>query len=159
MSEGSRDLERLIDSIRLTRRICFLARSTVTGSLGIPEQQRYIEQVEALESYQRNQQQYRTEPELPESVSPPEFITPIKSQKNIMEGGFAHFDARLEPLNDPTLRVEWFKDGKPVDASKHSLLDFLWNRICNLCSSPNVDILTISFQQVRVSLRFLISVT
>lgn len=94
-----------------------LARSSVTGNLGIPEQQRYIEQVEALESYQKQQHQYKTEPEPLESVSPPEFITPIKSQKNIQEGGFAHFDARLEPLNDPTLRVEWLKDGKPVEAS------------------------------------------
>ncbi len=94
------------------------ARSTITGSSDVPDQQRYIDQVEALESYQKNQHQYKTEPEPPESVSPPEFITPIKSQKNIPEGGFAHFDARLEPLNDSTLHVEWLKDGKPVEASK-----------------------------------------
>lgn len=86
--------------------------------MGIPEQQRYIDQCEALESYQQQQHLYRTEPEPAESVSPPEFITPIQSQKNIPEGGFAHFDARLEPLNDSTLKVEWLKDGKPVEASK-----------------------------------------
>lgn len=63
---------------------------------------------------------YKTEPEPPESISPPEFITPIKAQKNIQEGGFAHFDARLEPLNDSSLKVEWLKDGKPVEASECS---------------------------------------
>ena len=33
------------------------------------------------------------------------------------EGGFAHFEARLEPMGDHTMKVEWFKDGKPVEAS------------------------------------------
>lgn len=96
-----------------------LGRSSVTGDLDIPEQQRHIDQVEALETYQKNQHRYKTEPEPPESISSPQFITPIKSQKNIPEGGFAHFDARLEPLNDSTLKVEWLKDGKLVEASKY----------------------------------------
>lgn len=94
------------------------ARSSVTSNLDIAEQQRYIEQMEALENYQKQQHQYKSEPEPPESIAPPEFITPIKSQKNIPENGFAHFDARLEPLNDSTLRVEWLKDGRPIEASK-----------------------------------------
>ena len=33
------------------------------------------------------------------------------------EGGFAHFEARLEPMGDQTMRVDWYKDGKAVDAS------------------------------------------
>lgn len=94
------------------------ARSSVTSNLDIAEQQRYIEQMEALENYQKQQHQCKSEPEPPESIAPPEFITPIKSQKNIPENGFAHFDARLEPLNDSTLRVEWLKDGRPIEASK-----------------------------------------
>ena len=36
---------------------------------------------------------------------------------NIREGGFAHFEARLEPMGDHTMTVDWFKDGRPVDAS------------------------------------------
>ncbi|PSN37209.1 Titin, partial [Blattella germanica] len=92
------------------------ARTSVTGDLGIPEQQRYIEKVEELEAYQQ-QQQYKYVQELPESTSPPEFKTPIKDQPNIREGGFAHFEARLEPIGDSTLQVEWLKDGRPVEAS------------------------------------------
>ncbi|XP_068082222.1 titin [Anabrus simplex] len=93
-----------------------LARTSVTGDLGIPEQQRYIEKVEELEAYQQ-QQHYKYVQEVPESTAPPEFKSPIKDQLNIREGGFAHFEARLEPIGDSTLRVEWLKDGRPVEAS------------------------------------------
>jgi titin len=92
------------------------ARSTVTGDLGIPEQQRYIEKVEELEAYQQQQHQ-KYVLETPESSQPPEFKTPIKDQVGIREGGFAHFEARLEPVGDSTLKVEWLKDGRTVEAS------------------------------------------
>lgn len=100
-----------------------LAHSSITGDLGYPEQQRFIEQTEALEkSYQQQKnQEYKTT--APESVAPPQFKTPIKDQQNIKEGGFAHFEARLEPLGDSTLQVEWLKDGKPVEASTYKLYD------------------------------------
>ena len=55
--------------------------------------------------------------EQPEIMIPPEFKTPIKDQINIREGGFAHYEARLEPVGDSSLRVEWLKDGYPVEAS------------------------------------------
>lgn len=99
-----------------TSTIRIQSRSSVTADLGIPEQQRYIEKTEQLDAYQR--QQHRSHVyEVPESASPPEFKTPIKDQLNIKEGGFAHFEARLEPVGDSNLRVEWFRDGQPVEAS------------------------------------------
>jgi hypothetical protein len=88
----------------------------VTGDLGFPEQQRYIEKVEELEAYQQ-QQHYKYVQEVPECTTPPEFKSPIRDQNNIREGGFAHFEARLEPTGDSTLQVEWLKDGRPVEAS------------------------------------------
>lgn len=99
-----------------TATIRVFARSTVTGDLGIPEQQKYIDSVEQLEAYQQQQHQ-KYVLESPESTQPPEFKTPIKDQNEIREGGFAHFEARLEPVGDSTLRVEWLKDGRPVEAS------------------------------------------
>lgn len=93
-----------------------ISRSTVTGDLGIPEQQRYIEQTQQLEQYQKYQSQKFIE-EQPECYMPPIFKSPIKEQLNVREGGFAHFEARLEPVGDSTLRVEWFRDGVPVEAS------------------------------------------
>uniref|UniRef100_A0A1B6CYN2 Ig-like domain-containing protein n=1 Tax=Clastoptera arizonana TaxID=38151 RepID=A0A1B6CYN2_9HEMI len=99
-----------------TSTLIVIERKSITGDLGIPEQQRYIDKVEQLEAYQQ-QQQYKTKAEPPESTAPPTFKSPIKDQVNIREGGFAHFEARLEPLGDSNLRVEWLKDGKPVEAS------------------------------------------
>lgn len=102
-----------------TSTIQVISRSTVTADLGIPEQQRYIESVEQLEAYQNQHQKKLTE-EAPESTTPPKFKTQIKDQLEIREGGFAHFEARLEPVGDSTLRVEWFKDGRPVEASSRT---------------------------------------
>lgn len=110
--------------LRIVSQCLIAARTSVTGDLGIPEQQRYIEKVEELESYQQ-QQQYKYVQEVPESTHPPEFKSPIKDQTNIREGGFAHFEARLEPVGDSTLQVEWLKDGRPVEASACTLLQFL----------------------------------
>ncbi|KAL6255452.1 hypothetical protein P5V15_013787 [Pogonomyrmex californicus] len=92
------------------------ARTSVTTDLGIPEQSRYIEAAEELEAYQQAMHQKYVQ-EQPEPSSPPEFKSPIKDQSGIREGGFAHFEARLEPINDADLRVEWLKDGRPVEAS------------------------------------------
>lgn len=66
-------------------------------------------------------------------MAPPQFKTPIKDQQNIKEGGFAHFEARLEPLGDSTLQVEWLKDGKPVEASKYTLpkMIFMYIKLTN----------------------------
>jgi hypothetical protein len=97
----------------------FAGRSAITTSTGVSDQQRLIDQCDALENYHQQQHLYRPEPEQPESIAPPQFVSPIKDQKNIHENGFAHFDARLEPSNDSTMKVEWFKDGRPVEASKH----------------------------------------
>lgn len=84
--------------------------------MGIPEQQRYIESVEALEGYLHSTHHTIQEP--PESTAPPVFQSPIKDQ-GVREGGFVHFEARLEPVGDSTLKVEWLKDGKPVEASRY----------------------------------------
>lgn len=100
---------------------CFIltVRKSVTGDLGIPEQQRYIDKTSELEAYQLQQQYKQPPPGPPESTAPPVFKSPIKDQLNIKEGAFAHFEARLEPVNDPTMKVVWLKDGKPVEASNY----------------------------------------
>ncbi|OXU24124.1 hypothetical protein TSAR_014966 [Trichomalopsis sarcophagae] len=92
------------------------ARTTVTADLGIPEQQRYIEAAEELEAYQQAAHQKYIQ-EQPEKIVPPVFKAPIKDQISIREGGFAHYEAQLEPVGDASLRVEWLKDGRPVEAS------------------------------------------
>lgn len=48
----------------------------------------------------------------------PVFIRPLQNQGELQEGRNAHFEAQLVPVSDPTMRVEWSKDGRPITASK-----------------------------------------
>ncbi|KHJ94891.1 immunoglobulin I-set domain protein, partial [Oesophagostomum dentatum] len=41
----------------------------------------------------------------------PKFLTPIKSFHCDQELGRSFFEARITPVNDPSLRVSWLKDG------------------------------------------------
>lgn len=45
---------------------------------------------------------------------PPKFITQIQDLENKVEGESAHFECRLKPVGDPTMKVEWFMNGKPL---------------------------------------------
>ena len=65
----------------------------------------------------RLQMQQRSKQELIESTTAPIFRTQLKDS-SAREGGYAHFEARLEPIGDPTLRVEWLKDGRHMEASE-----------------------------------------
>lgn len=63
----------------------------------------------------------RAKPHLPPGEDdrvypPPQFIIPLQDAA-IMEGGRVHFEARIEPVGDPTMRVEWFVNGQPLEAS------------------------------------------
>lgn len=35
-----------------------------------------------------------------------------------MEGGKIHFETRIEPVGDPTIKIEWLKNGQSIEASK-----------------------------------------
>jgi len=37
---------------------------------------------------------------------------------SIVEGEKVHFDAKVAPVGDPTMKVEWFCNGKAIAASK-----------------------------------------
>ncbi|KAG7174091.1 Titin-like 19 [Homarus americanus] len=89
--------------------------SSVTGDLGIPEQAQHIKSVEEMEAY-RLQMLQKTSAEMAEAVTAPVFKTQLKDS-TAREGGYAHFEARLEPVGDPALKVEWLKDGRPMEAS------------------------------------------
>ena len=89
----------------------------LTASTGIAEQETYIKKVQQLEEYQASKQVITRQESTVEPTQPPEFQTSIKDQLEVREGGFAHFEARLEPMGDHTMKVEWMKDGRPVDAS------------------------------------------
>lgn len=48
----------------------------------------------------------------------PVFIRPLQDLGELQEGRNAHFEAQLTPVSDPTMKVEWYKDGKPITASE-----------------------------------------
>ena len=41
------------------------------------------------------------------------FTTSPKSVE-VKEGQKAHFEARIIPVSDPTLKIEWFLNGQPI---------------------------------------------
>lgn len=49
----------------------------------------------------------------------PVFIRLLQDLGELQEGRNAHFEAQLTPVSDPTMKVEWYKDGKPITASEY----------------------------------------
>lgn len=74
----------------------------------------------------RQQMLAKTKAEMEEAISAPVFKTNLRDIVS-KENGFAHFEARLEPIGDPTLKVEWLKDGRPMEASEYCV------RLQHLC--------------------------
>lgn len=48
----------------------------------------------------------------------PVFTQPLQNLDNLTEGELAHFECRLIPVGDPRLRVEWFRNEKPIETSE-----------------------------------------
>ena len=55
----------------------------------------------------------------------PKFITKPHNV-DVIEGQPAHYDCRVEPIGDGSMRVEWYHDGKPIQIGSriHTLSDF-----------------------------------
>ena len=51
---------------------------------------------------------------------PPKFRVQLKQQLGLVEAQPARFETRLVPIGDPTMKVEWFKDGRLLDAGMPS---------------------------------------
>ena len=88
------------------------ARATIEQTSQHPDSLRYIQQLEDYSKYQRQ--------ENVEDISSqrPVFIRPLQDLGELLEGRNAHFEAQLTPVSDPTMKVEWYKDGRPITASK-----------------------------------------
>jgi hypothetical protein len=56
----------------------------------------------------------QTSPDV-DSGKPPEFIT-TPADLTLPENNLAHFECQLTPVNDSSMRVEWFHNGKPLSA-------------------------------------------
>lgn len=47
----------------------------------------------------------------------PVFTQPLQNLDNLTENETAHFECRLIPVGDPNLKVEWFRNEKPIETS------------------------------------------
>jgi len=68
-----------------------------------------LEKIRTLESSEETQRE-----EITLELQKPVFTTPLNNLENVGEGEHAHLECRLEPVNDPKLRVEWFVNGKEI---------------------------------------------
>lgn len=50
---------------------------------------------------------------------PPKFRTHIKNLTTLKENDSAHFECKLMPYGDPTMKVEWYKDNQPLHHGKY----------------------------------------
>jgi len=86
-------------------------RSTIEKAPQHPSSLEYIQHLEDSSRYQRQES-------IEEQVNQkPVFIRPLQDMGELEEGRNAHFEAQLTPVSDPTMRVEWYKDGRPITAS------------------------------------------
>ena len=53
-------------------------------------------------------------PAIAKDIGPPKFVTVFNQTSQFQEGQSCHLEAKLTPIEDPNLKVEWFKDGKPL---------------------------------------------
>lgn len=70
-----------------------------------------LKKIKELEQYER--------PKPVEEEQPgqrPVFLTALTSLENLKEGDRAHFECRVEPINDPDLKIEWFLNGQKIRA-------------------------------------------
>lgn len=81
------------------------------------------ESIQKLEENLYKKEEILTEEETP---NPPKFIVEIKDNVDVPEGGPIHFDCRVEPIHDPTMRIDWFHNGRPFATGSrvHQLNDF-----------------------------------
>lgn len=47
------------------------------------------------------------------------FSLQFQNLNDLKEGEIAHFEASLTPIGDQTMVVEWYYNGKPIEASKY----------------------------------------
>lgn len=69
--------------------------------------------------------QARVNSDLVEVCTSPKFVVrPKNNTFRVTEGRNVHFEAKLEPMTDPNLQVEWLLDGKPIIVGHRFKLTF-----------------------------------
>lgn len=87
------------------------AKGSIISESQRPEGLEKIKELESAGPFRR--------PEIPDAITRqrPVFTQPLQNIDNIQEGQIAHFECRLIPVGDPTLKVEWFRNEKLLEDS------------------------------------------
>lgn len=86
----------------------FLAKKDLIYDSDHPDALQKLQYLEDSSRYQRRDQLDEVAVKIK-----PKFLTAIKDQ-TLKENMTAHFEAKIEPITDANLRVEWYKDGRPL---------------------------------------------
>lgn len=88
-----------------------------------------LQKIRMLEDHSRH-----ARPEEPEQMfEKPNFGRPLYNLDNLVEGQSAHLEATLTPVNDPSMKVEWFHNGKPIKQGEPSLIKVNFIKLCTTC--------------------------
>ena len=85
------------------------------GAQIVTESKSQMSQFQQLEA---RSQTTRTEVLEEQTTQAPVFTSSMKSIE-VKEGQRAHFECRIIPVSDPTLKVEWMHNGKPLKQGKY----------------------------------------
>lgn len=90
-------------------------RATIkcTGKGGVYSDSLQPDSLAKIRELESLQGQHAQAPSTP-CAQPPKFLTQISDITKLVEGQSAHFEARLIPVDDPDLKVEWFYNGKKL---------------------------------------------
>ena len=70
--------------------------------------------VEETKRFEMKQEMKVEVQEQARSTAPPVFVMPLQDPPKVGEGQNIHFEAKLEPVGDPNMKVEWLFNGKPL---------------------------------------------
>lgn len=85
------------------------------------QHQAALEKLQYLEDTSRFQRKEDIEVEITEA---PKFIVPLNGPSDLVEGQSAHYECRIEPYPDNTLKLEWFHNNKPIQTGKYCMSNF-----------------------------------
>jgi titin len=73
-----------------------------------------LQKIQCLEDSSRYHRKIEEEKQMNQ---PPRFLGPLKGTNKIVEGQRAHFEARVEPQSDLSMKIEWYHNGQSITAA------------------------------------------
>lgn len=74
-----------------------------------------LAKLQQLEDTSRYQKREEVETEVKDA---PRFVVPLNGPSELVEGQSAHYECRIEPYPDSTLKLEWFHNNQPLQTGK-----------------------------------------